>query len=613
MPLRIANGAGFLGDQLDAPRRLVESARVDFLTLEYLAELTMSILARQREKDPRSGYAADFVTVLRSLVPALRDQPQLRIVTNAGGVNPRCCAAAAGQLLAAAGLGQLPIAVVAGDDLLADLSALQAQGCALAHADSGQPLAECPGQVMAANAYLGARPLVEALQQQARIVIAGRVADASLTVAPAVHHYGWSWDDYGRLAGASVAGHLIECGAQATGGFSPHWQELDLADVGFPIVELDDDGACILTKPTPSGGKVDRQTVCEQLVYEIGDPAHYLTPDVDVDFRHVTAQPAGPDRVRVAGAAGAAPPPTLKVSLAYRDGYMASGQLLCYGPDCLPKAQRCAEIILHHLQLAGCLPQRWHVEYLGAGCGVPGREAPPHDLPEVVLRIAVHDARREVVERFTRQWAPLATGGPGGLAGYVTAAGTVRPVFAYWPTHVPRDAVRPHVEVRSARDWAADAPPAAAVQTPQQAPPRAPAAAPPPITVPGWTASRRTIAGDAPGDTIRLGQIAHARSGDKGNHANLGVVAYTPAGYAYLCEHLTAQRVQEYFAGLGGSRVQRYELPGIGALNFVLYDCLAGGASRSLRIDSQGKLLATAALQMSLPRPRNLAHMERRQ
>jgi hypothetical protein len=612
MVLRIANGAGFLGDQLDAPRRLVEAAQVDFLTLEYLAELTMSILARQREKDPRAGYAADFLSVLRSLLPALRDQGQLRIVTNAGGVNPHHCAAAAGQLLESAGLGHVPIGVVAGDDLLPHLPELQSQGCPFAHADSGVPLSQCPGEVVAANAYLGARPLVDALQQQARIVITGRVADASLTVAPAVYHYGWSWDDYRCLAGASVAGHLIECGAQATGGFFPHWQALDLAEVGFPIVELDEDGACVITKPAPSGGKVDRETVCEQLVYEIGDPAHYLTPDVDVDFRHVTAQPVGPDRVRVQGANGGPPPPTLKVSLAYRDGYTASGQLLCYGPDCLLKAQRCAEIIVHRLQRAGCLPQRWHVEYLGAGCGVPGLEAPPHDLPEVVLRIAVHDLRPEVVHRFTREWAPLATTGPGGLAGYVTAAGSVRPVYAYWPTFVPRDAVRPEVEVRSARDWSAGVPAAAGVANYQRETRPSPVAAHEPIAVPHLPALRPTPAPRASANTIRLEQIAHARSGDKGNHANLGVVAYTPAGYAYLCAHLTPQRVQEYFSGLGATRVERYELPGIGALNFVLYDCLAGGASRSLRIDSQGKLLATAALQMPLPRPHNLALMERR-
>jgi len=450
--LRIANGAGFLGDNRDAPRRLVEAAAVDYLTLEYLAELTMSILARLREKDPQAGYAGDLLTVLRSLCGALRNQPQLKIVTNGGGMNPMAAAAAAARILAEEGLADVRIGVVTGDDLLGRMQELRAAGCRFENIDTGQPLEELKAEIVSANAYLGGRPIAEALAGGARLVITGRVADASLTVGPAGHELGWAWNDLDRLAGASVAGHLIECGAQATGGFYTHWSEVDLAHVGYPIAEVADDGSCVITKPPGSGGAVNRMTVCEQLVYEIGDPRHYLTPDVDVDFTAVEVEEIGADRVAVRGARGGPPPEHLKVSLAYRDGFMASSQMLVYGRDCLAKAKCCAETVL--AWLADHPLDRVHVEYLGAGDGVLGQAPPPTDLREVILRITGHSARREAVERFTREMAPLATSGPAGLAGYASGRAEVRPVFAYWPTLVSRDMVTARVEVRTAREWA---------------------------------------------------------------------------------------------------------------------------------------------------------------
>lgn len=453
MNLRVANGAGFLGDNLDAPRRLVESAAVDYLTLEYLAELTLSILARVREKDPTAGYAEDFLTVLASLAPALQAQSALKLVTNAGGMNPLACARAAGKLLAAAGLEQTIIGVVTGDDLLAELPKLQAAGCEFRNLDTGAPLALLGRQVVSANAYLGGRGIVDALRQDARIVITGRVADASLTVGPAVHKFGWNWSDWNRLAGASVAGHVIECGAQATGGFYPHWREIDLADIGYPIAELDAEGASTITKPAGSGGVVNRETVAEQLVYEIGDPAHYLTPDVDVDFTTVEIEPLGGDRVQVRGATGRPAPDSYKVSLAYRDGFTASGQMLVYDRQPVEKARACAQLILARLKAAGFEYQRTNIECLGAGEGVPGLVEPPQGLREVMLRLSVHDARRDAVERFAKEFAPLATAGPAGLAGYAAGRPQVRPVFAYWPTLVPKSFVSPQVQVRTAAEW----------------------------------------------------------------------------------------------------------------------------------------------------------------
>ncbi len=456
MIVRIANGAGFLGDNLDAPRRLVESAAVDYLTLEYLAELTLSILARVREKNPAAGYAEDFLAVLGSLLPALRAQPSLKLVTNAGGMNPIACTRAAAQILVAAGLDQVAIGVVTGDDLLAEISRLEAAGCEFRNLDTGAPLSALGRAVVSANAYLGAREICAALEQQARIVITGRVADASLTVGPAVREFGWRWDDWNRLAGASVAGHIIECGAQATGGFYPHWREIELANVGYPIAELDADGNSVITKPAGSGGIVNRETIAEQLIYEIGDPGHYLTPDVDVDFTAVEIEPLGGNRVRVHGAAGRPATDTYKVSLAYRDGYAATGQMLVYDRQPVEKARACAEIILARLKAAGFEYERTNIECLGASEGVPGLASAPQGLREVMLRLSVHDPRREAVERFAKEFAPLATGGPAGLAGYASGRPQVRPVFAYWPTLVPKSLVSPQVRVQTASQWQAE-------------------------------------------------------------------------------------------------------------------------------------------------------------
>jgi acyclic terpene utilization AtuA family protein len=462
-PLRIANGAGFLGDLIDAPRRLVERAQVDYLTIEHLAELTMSILARQHEKDPNSGYAEDFLDILRSLLPALKQQPQLKIIANSGGVNPKACTRAAAKFLADGGFGNMPIACVTGDELLTHLDDLIAAGCAFTNLDTGEPLAalleskiqDPKSKICSANAYLGARPIADALAAAARIVITGRVADASLTVGPAMHHFGWAWDDWNKLAAASVAGHLIECGAQVTGGYSVNWQKYDQIDIGYPIAELSDDGSTVITKPAASGGAVNRQTVVEQLVYEIGNPQHYLTPDVDCDFATVHVAEIAPDRVQVTNASGRVATDTYKVSLAYRDGWMASGQLLVYGSDCRKKAESCGRIVLERCKLAGYELARTNVELLGFGGGVPGAWFwRKYQTPgELMLRVTAHDPRREAIEYFTKQFAPLITSGPAGLAGYTAGRPQVRPLFAYWPTLVPKALVQPQVEVRPAKEW----------------------------------------------------------------------------------------------------------------------------------------------------------------
>jgi hypothetical protein len=447
--VRIGNGCGFWGDNLDAPVRLAQSGRLDYLTLEYLAELTMSILAVQKAKDPGAGYATDFLDVLDRLAPILKAQPGLKVVTNAGGMNPRACAAKAKELLTKAGIAKR-IAVVSGDDLLPRLDSLFAGGHALNHLDGGAPLTDIRDRVVSANAYLGAKPIADALRQGAEVVITGRVADASLTVGPAAHEFGWGFGqaDLDRLAAGTVAGHLIECGAQATGGL---WINADdstrLAEVGYPIAEIAEDGTFTVTKPEGTGGAVNVETVSEQLLYEVADPANYLTPDVVADFTTVRLTQAGPDAVAVTGGTANGVTDTYKVSIAYRDGFASAGTLVIAGPNAAQKARRSGAIILEKLKQAGFTFAESRVEALGAGDCVPGVVTASFDPPEVVLRVAVRDPRRAAVERFTKEFAPLVTSGFPGTTGYTTGRPPVREVFAYWPALIAKSAVTAVVEV----------------------------------------------------------------------------------------------------------------------------------------------------------------------
>jgi hypothetical protein len=446
--VRIGNGCGFWGDNLDAPVLLAERGGLDYLTLEYLAELTMSILALQKQRDARLGFAADFLDVLERLAPTMRRQPGLKIITNAGGMNPPECAARAKNLLRRHQLDDHPVALVEGDDLLPRLDRMLSEGHALTNLDTGAALATVRERVVSANAYLGTGPIVTALERGAGIVITGRVADASLTLAPAVYELSWPWKDWDRLCAGTVAGHLIECGAQATGGLWCNWQEApDLATVGYPIAEVAADGTVHLTKPAGSGGAVNVETASEQLLYEVGDPAAYLTPDVVADFTSVRLEQAGPDRVRITGARGRPATDSYKVSIAYRDGYTASGALLIFGPEAAAKARKSGEMLLERLRRAGVEPQASHIECVGAGAAVPGVVGPGSEPPEVMLRVSVRDPRRSTVERFTKEFAPLVTSGPPGVSGYTTGRPGVREVFAYWPALIAKSAVQAEVSV----------------------------------------------------------------------------------------------------------------------------------------------------------------------
>lgn len=452
--IRVGNGAGYWGDNLDAPRFLAEQGRLDYLTLEYLAELTLSILAHLKSRDPVAGYVPDFITVLQSLIPTLQSQSDLKIVTNAGGMNPAACARNAAEILAAAKLDTVPIAAVAGDDILADLTAHQAAGEAFENMDTGRPLSDVQDRLASANVYLGAGGIVDALAHGAQIVITGRVADASLSVGPAVHEFGWKWDDWPRLAAATVAGHLIECGAQVTGGMFSGWTEnLSLVNLGYPIAELREDGGVCITKPPETGGSVTTETVAEQLVYEIGDPTHYLTPDVDADFSRVSLRQESADCVALSGTQGLPAPPRYKVSMSYRDGYMATGTLVVCGDQAEQKARVCGELILSRLNAAGVQLARTQIEILGTGDTLPGVWPRTEHAFEVLLRISAHDPSRETLERFVREFAPLAGSGPPGVTGYTGPRPKPTPVFAYWPTTIARNRVQPTMTVKTAKEW----------------------------------------------------------------------------------------------------------------------------------------------------------------
>ena len=453
-PIRIGNGAGFWGDSLDAPFHLARDGRLDVLTLEYLAELTLAILSHLRSKNPNAGYVTDFPPLLDRLAPILAEQTGLKIVTNAGGLNTAACAAVCGRIAVDHGMDDLPIGVVTGDDVLDRIGSWRRDGVPLEHLETGESIDRVADRLVCANVYLGARPIAEALRQGARITLTGRVADASLTVGPVVDRFGWDWDDWNRLAGASVAGHLIECGAQVTGGLWEGWETMpDPAGIGYPIAEVAADGSTVVTKADGTGGLVSRSTVTEQLLYEIGDPSCYRTPDVDVDFTTVELDDQGPDQVRVQGASGRKPSEFLKLAAVYRDGWTASGMLAVVGRSAEAKARFAAKLALNRVRRAGFTFEHSLIECFGAGDVAPGLFRPETPAQEVLMRVTVRDPSRAAVERFCRELAPLITSGPPGLAGYATGRPTARPAFGYWPALVPRRLVDSRVEVRPSRDW----------------------------------------------------------------------------------------------------------------------------------------------------------------
>ncbi|MCM3902968.1 MAG: DUF1446 domain-containing protein [Pyrinomonadaceae bacterium] len=448
--IRIAAGQGFWGDLLDAPVRQVEGGPIDYLMLDYLAEVTMSIMQKQRSRDPNAGYAKDFIPLMKQILPACVER-DIRVTANAGGVNVEGCAAAVREVARELGLsGKLRIGIVTGDDIMPRLDELLGRRIELRNMDTEEPLATVRDRIQSANAYLGAWPMVEALNGGARIVITGRATDTGLTLAPLIHEFGWAADDWNRLAAGTIAGHIIECGAQCSGGNCQYeWRSVpNLANVGFPIVEAAPDGTFVITKHEGTGGWVIIPSIKEQLVYEMGDPHAYLTPDCVADFTTVCLEYEGRDRVRVYGIEGRPATEFLKVSISYSAGHKAVGTLVYSWPDAYAKAQVADKILRARLDRLGLKFDQVHTEFVGANA-THGRLAgePSGDLPEVQLRVGVRSEDRSAVERFTKEIAPLVLTGPPGVTGFAGGRPKVEEIVAYWPALIPKEEIVPKVQV----------------------------------------------------------------------------------------------------------------------------------------------------------------------
>ena len=449
--LRIGSGQGFWGDDLEAPVRQVEGGPLDYLMMDYLAEVTMSIMQKQRSRNPEAGYARDFIPLMERIFPRIVEGG-VRVVTNAGGVNPLGC----GEALVAAGraagvAGRARVGVVTGDDLKDRLPELVRAGHELRNMETGEPIETILDRVESANAYIGAGPIVRALQGGADVIVTGRSTDTALTYAPMMHEFGWAEDDWDRLAHGVVAGHINECGAQASGGNAlvDWWTIPAMEAVGFPIIEARADGSFVVTKHPGTGGRISRPVVSEQLLYEMGDPSEYITPDVVADFTSLALEEVGTDRVRVTGVKGRPATDFLKVSVAYEDGYKAVGTLVYAWPDAAAKARASARILRERLDRLGLRFDEVRVELVGWD-STHGHLAgpPPADLPEVELRVAVRGRDRAAVERFTRELAPLVLTGSPSVTGFAGGRPRVQEIMAYWPALIRKEAVQPHLDVQ---------------------------------------------------------------------------------------------------------------------------------------------------------------------
>jgi hypothetical protein len=576
--LRIANCSGFYGDRLSAAREMVEGGPIDVLTGDWLAELTMLLLAKSRDRGG-PGYARTFLAQLEQVLGTGLERG-IKIVSNAGGLDPAGCADAVRELAHRAGLAPV-VAHVEGDDLLGRLGELMAAGHDMANTDSGQRLADAGVDPVTANAYLGGLPIAEALRRGADVVVTGRVTDAALAVGPGMWRFGWSGADLDALAGAVAAGHIIECGCQATGGNYAFFSEVpDLAHAGFPLAELAPDGSAVITKHPGTGGLVSVGTVTAQLLYEIGGP-RYANPDVMARFDTIRLAPDGPDRVRVSGCRGEPPPADLKVALNYAGGYRNTMILVIEGLDVAAKAELALQTIWARVP--------------GGRQGFDEVSAELVGSDPALLRLTVLDAdRAKVGRRFSAAVIETALASYPGLYA-LTPPGDGSSYGVYWPTTVPASLVTARVIINGEPAWSGPAQaqppdPAAPDEQPSEgAVPERPGAAEP---APAAAAPGAATGGPVPA-TVRvpLGTIAGARSGDKGGHANVGVWVRTPEAFAWLDGYLTAERLAQLVPSTAGRQIERYRLPNLLALNFVVVGLLGRGVAASTRLDAQAKAL----------------------
>jgi len=586
--VRIGGASGAWGDSPMAIPQLLTS-KVDYLMMDYLAEVTMSLLARARLKDPSAGFPPDFIAYLKPHLAEIARRG-IRIVTNAGGVNPQACRQALEAACAELGLSPR-IAVVEGDDLMPMIDRLKEAG--IRDFETG---AAMPDRLLTANAYLGALPIRDALAAGADIVLTGRCADSALALGPLMFEFGWADDDHDSLAAGSLVGHLLECGPQATGGIHTDWQDVpDWHNIGYPIAECRADGSFVLTKPEGTGGLVNPAVIAEQTLYEVGDPAAYMLPDVIVDLTGVTASQAGKDRVELRGARGRPPTDSYKVSATWQDGYRSVATASIVGPDAPAKAERtAAEILIRARTLFAKLGladfSSTHVEVLGTEAAYPPgqRAACPR---EVVLRLVVMHQDRRALDLFARELGSIGLGFSPGTTGMFGGRPKATPQIRLFSFLVAKDALpAPTVHVGT-DDTLAVSIPAGTPGKPDVA--HEPAAADKEPRLEGRTVE------------IELRRLAYARSGDKGNAANIAIIARREEYLPLLRREITAERMLAHFAGLVDGPCTRFEVPGLNAMNFLMHNALGGGGMASSRIDPQGKAFGQMALEMRVCVPQD--------
>ena len=589
--IRIGNAGGYWGDDQDALKRQLTGGPLDYVTMDFLAEITMSILRKQQLKNPHLGYAGDFLTQLETCLPLIVEK-KVKVINNAGGINPVGLGREILKLARRKGF-DLKVGVVYGDDISGRLYELTAAGEKFTNMETGEDFTDVRRRVTSANVYLGAEPVVAALDAGCQIIVTGRVTDTGLTLAPMIHEFGWAMDDWDKMAAGIVAGHVIECGAQASGGNITDWEQVpSFHNMGYPIIEMHGTGEFYVTKHKRTGGQVSEKSVKEQLVYEMGDPAQYISPDGVAFFDTIEVTEAGKDRVKISGVRGGPAPEMFKVSMAFDDGWKAEGEILVSGPDIRKKAAAVEEIFWEKV---GHEFEQTSTALVGAASSWPDAVA-GCDPNEIYLRFGVRDHDHMKIMDFSKALPALILAGPSGMA--VSTQGRPRPrqVVAYWPALMRRDGVTAKIltfdtncqehfqEIRFPVRGEVGVP----VSSDEKHPKR----------------KRRDFTG--PTREVKLRRLCYARSGDKGDTCNIGVLARSPAVYDWMVAKLTPAVVKKFFTGRVFGKVTRYKLDNLEGLNFLLEQALGGGGTTSLLVDPQGKTMSQALLEMKVKVPGSL-------